>query len=178
MSPIDRMRSCARRGIPDPVLTRSGPEMVRVVLRMVGCLHARGFESLYLDSTMSPSGLYWRYEIGPMEDGYWPARQSGSETVVGSIGGDPPPELTWGDPADSETLLADKFLATYPRIGAAARRPNPSYASWFREMETRTAPNGIPVFGYDDGPDHEHCLLWDGPSDFSMPMPPGYRLGT
>lgn len=62
-------------------------ELIRNLIRMVAILHVRGHECLYLDPAMSPSGMYWRYEIGAMERGRWPSVKQ--DVVQGSIGGDP-----------------------------------------------------------------------------------------
>ncbi len=42
------------------------------LIKMIVDLHSKGFESLYLYSGMSPSGMHWRYEIGVIDVFYWP----------------------------------------------------------------------------------------------------------
>jgi hypothetical protein len=152
----------------------TGPQIVRRLLRMVRELHAQGCESLYLDACMAPSGMYWRYGLAAMEDGRWPAVLATSRVVEGSLGGTDP-SLPWARATDPAQVLAAKFTAAYPDITAHARRPNVAYAAWFREMESRTCPDGVPIFACDWGPNYEYCFLWGGTRDFRMPMPPGYR---
>ena len=50
----------------DPI---SGHRMARRLIRMVGALHERGFESLYLYCGMNGSGSAWRYSIGALDTG-------------------------------------------------------------------------------------------------------------
>ena len=79
----------------------TGNQIARRILEMVGELHKKGYESLYIDPVMAPSGCYWRYEIGAMRDGLWPCgygKRVGreSEPICGSIGGGYEQEIPMG----------------------------------------------------------------------------------
>lgn len=160
----------------------TGPQISRKILEMIGRLHQAGLESLYIDPHMAPSGCYWRYSIGIASAGVWP--QSGSlgsredDAPEGSVGGGFDQRIPWCLPADTLEAYAEKFQRHYaPRLGPA-RRPNPDYVRWYREMLERTAPLGVLIFSSDMGPDYEYAYTWGPPRDFRMPMPPGFRRRT
>src|SRR5262245_56456836 len=50
----------------------SAEQVARKIIEMVGVLHTRGYESLYLAAHMAPSGGAWRYGIGIASRGKWP----------------------------------------------------------------------------------------------------------
>ncbi|VVB63544.1 Uncharacterised protein [uncultured archaeon] len=157
-----------------------GPQIARRIMNMVNKLHQDGYESLYLDSQMAPSGGFWRYEIGAMEKGgLWPNRNCDFNKVEfcikDSIGGRGLDQrIPWATVTDSVDILASKFQATYPKLVEAARQSNTEYVNWFREMIDRTKPEGTLIFCCDLGPDHEYAFTWGAP-EIKMPMPPGYR---
>jgi len=163
----------------------TGAQIARKILMMVGRLHQVGFESLYIDPYMAPSGFYWRYSIGVCRDGLWP--QEGilglkkNERPEGSIVGGYNQRITWGYVTDSVEEFAKKFYARYLRDPASANAratasvSNTEYVEWYKEMLEQTAPNGVLVFGCDGGAWYEHAFTWGGPSDFRMAMPPGFK---
>ena len=159
-----------------------GHQIARRILEMVGELHNKGYESLYIDPVMAPSGCFWRYEIGAMRDGLWPCgydKHLGKEfePIRGSIGGGFEQEIPWGKPTDSLSEFLEAFLLAYPNLLSMAKKPNAPYIAWYREMLRATQPEGMLIFGCDHGPDHAYAFTWGKPGDFRMPMPPGY-LGS
>ena len=127
-----------------------GHRMARRLMRMVAVLHQRGFESLYLYCGMNGSGSCWRYSIGAMNDGCWPRFWRDPLQVFNSMNGsDDPEQIAWGSLDEAPESLADRFLATYPEIAAAARVPNPDYVTWYRNMLAVSEPLGLLVFYYD-----------------------------
>lgn len=160
----------------------TGIRVVRKIMEMVGVLHGAGYEGLYLDSCMSPSGCHWRYEIGIARDGRWPQPDGlgsdADDAPRGSIGGDGAGHIPWCAPEDTVGGYAQKFMGKYERDLPPARHANPAYVAWYREMLERTAPEGILIFGCDMGPWYEHAFTWGPPGDFRMPMPPGFDRGS
>jgi hypothetical protein len=157
----------------------TGPQISRRVLEMVGRLHELGYESLYLDAGMAPSGMYWRYEIGAMADGSWPSRpdtrrNTGSSPVCGSICDGGETGIAWAEPAATICELVKGFIVLYPNLLAAAVMPNLPYRRWFREMLDETAPGGVLIFHREYGPHYEHAYLAGTSSDYRKPLPPGF----
>jgi hypothetical protein len=55
------------------------------ITQMIRELHKRGYESLYLYAGMSPSGLYWRFMIGVIDEtNLWPGNQRLVNTSIGT----------------------------------------------------------------------------------------------
>ncbi len=74
----------------------SGHRMARRLMRMVGALHDRGFECLYLYCGMNGSGSNWRYAIGAMDHARWPRRLRDPLQVFNSMNGsDDPGQIEW-----------------------------------------------------------------------------------
>lgn len=156
-----------------------GNQISRRILEMVAELHRRGYESLYIDPVMAPSGMCWRYEISFCASGKWPNRDcrfhdDDQLCVKGSICGGFDQKISWGKATDSVAILADGFCAAYPGILTRATEPNPPYIAWYQAMLVATAPEGVLIFWCDYGPDHEYAFTWSGPHEFRMPMPPGF----
>jgi hypothetical protein len=156
-----------------------GEQISRRIMEMVGELHLNGFESLYLDAQMAPSGFYWRYNIGSMKEGRWPHPkcqygEHKSFCVRGSIGGGYDQKIPWGKAQDTATDLANAFRNAYPKIMKASSRHNPDYVEWYKTMLEKTKPEGILIFSCDLGPHYRHAFTWGEPRDFKMPMPPGF----
>jgi len=151
----------------------NGGQIARKILEMVGQLHHAGFESLYIDPYMAPSGCYWRYSIGIAANGKWPQRDSlGSMNdggPEGSIGGGFEQQLAWCTPADSVEEYTRKFIQQYAKSLGRAETVNPSYVQWYREMLTKTSPSGILIFGCDMGSWYEYAFTWGKPEDFRSP---------
>lgn len=157
-------------------------QISRRILEMVAELHAREYESVYIDPEMAPSGMFWRYEISFCANGKWPNRDFRFDydnrlCVKGSIGGGFDQEIPWGKATDSVTSLADGFCAAYPDLLTRATEPNAPYIEWYQEMLRATAPEGVLIFSCDDRPDHEYAFTWNGPHEFRMRMPPGFSAG-
>ena len=157
----------------------TGPQIARRVLEMVGALHERGFESLYLDAQMAPSGMYWRYQIGAISEGLWPTNSYDSDLAPmqarGSVCDDCDTCIPWSKPDASVEQLVEDFVASFGGLLDAARTPNPAYRQWFHEMLEETAPTGVIVFAAEYQGSYENAFLADGPSDYRKAMPPGFR---
>lgn len=151
-----------------------GPNLMRRVMAMVAALHARALESLYLYSSFSGTGS-WRYRIGAMDAGQWPRRDRDPLQVFNSMKGDGPHQIEWGDLYDAPTVLADKFVARYPKIARAARVPNPAHVAWYQHMLAVSAPLGMLVYECDYKTD-PRPEFWDGQSERYLDLPPGLRL--
>lgn len=157
----------------------TGSQISRKIIEMVGLLHSQGYESLYIDSYMAPSGCYWRYHIGVALYGKWPQANfgvgmKGEVGPAGSIGGGFDQNIPWCLPGDSLDSYTQKFIEKYPEILRGAKSPNPQYVKWYKDMLIQTAPEGVLIFGCDMGAWYEHAFTWGEPEDFKMPMPPGY----
>jgi hypothetical protein len=152
----------------------------RRILEMVGVLHSRGYESLFLSPGMAPSGAYWRYHIGIMKDGKWSNNPdyfgSDYEVVSGSLGSYC--EISWEKSAKTLSEFTDNFIEAFKVKLQKARVPNPAYVSWFKEMLEKTAPDGHFLFYCDPGPYFEYAFTWGNPKDFKMPMPQGFVYGN
>jgi hypothetical protein len=156
-----------------------GNQISRRILEMVGELHLQGFESLYLDAQMAPSGFYWRYNIGSMKEKRWPHPkceygEHKSFCVQGSIGGGLDQKIPWGKAQDPVIDLAKNFRKAYPRIMKDSSRPNSEYIEWYKMMLVKTKPDGVLIFSSNYEPHYEYAFTCGGPRDFKMPMPPGY----
>jgi hypothetical protein len=155
--------------VPNPL------RLCRKLMDMVGRLHALGYESLYLDSHMSPSGGYWRYDIGLIEDGRWPSQadwHDPAQRVHGSVSRSVLGDNVWCESGGSLDVYVEQFVAAFPALLAPARRPAPDYVAWYRAMLAASAPTGVLLFFEDYGPYYEHALFID--SDVKLPLPPGY----
>lgn len=157
-----------------------GEQIARRIMEMIALLHNRGYESLYLDSCIAPSGMYWRYKIAAMVNNSWPNPNchfgnDKSLFVSGSIGGGFQQKLPWAKITDTTKTMADKFQNKYPKILNDARVSNAQYVSWYKEMLERTSPEGILIFCCDYGPYYEYAFTWGEPKNFQMPMPPGFK---
>ena len=129
------------------------------VLKMMLELHQRGYQSLYLYSGLSPSGMYWRYEIGIAKKGRWPVKltlTSGSCDRE-SLGAD------WAKNYLSAQELADSFVNYFGSKLEAALTKNPEYISWFKSVVDSLNADELLVF-YEDIDEARHeKLLVDAP---------------
>ncbi len=150
-----------------------GHRMAHRLMRMVGVLHERGYESLYLYSGMSGSGGSWRYAIGAMDDSVWPRFWRHALQVFNSMnGGEDPEQIAWAGLDDAPDVLADRFVATYPEIAEAARVPNPAHAAWYRNMLAQSEPVGALVFYFDYKLD-PRPEFWATHEGVYLELPPG-----
>jgi hypothetical protein len=124
------------------------------ILRMVIELHNRGYESLYLYSGMSPSGMNWRYEIGIMSNGEWPSRPPLTQDSLDRASQDTP----WSRAPHSVTELADRFETTFQSRLDEARVPNKEYAQWFHALVNTLRPDQLLDFYADYDTDFERVL--------------------
>ena len=151
----------------------SGHRMARRLMRMVGALHDRGFESLYLYCGMNGSGGNWRYAIGAMDHARWPRRLRDPLQVFNSMNGsDDPRQIEWAKLDAPPDVLADDFLATYPKIVEAAKEPNPAFVAWFQQMLSIGEPLGLLVFYFDYKTD-PRPEFWGSYPDVFVDLPPG-----
>ena len=151
----------------------------RRILEMIEGLHQRGYESLFISPGMAPSGAYWRYRIGIMNEGKWsdnPDRFGDDyEVVSDSLGSCC--EISWGKSSETLPEFTDNFIEEYKEKLQKARVLNPDYVRWFKEMLEKTAPDGYFLFYCDPDPYFEYAFTWGDPNDFRMPMPPGFVNG-
>lgn len=128
------------------------------IVKMISQLHLLGYESLYLYSGMSPSGLYWRYEIGIHDSGNWPSR---NVLATGSL--DTEKTTTdWSEGIIDIDELTRAFIDKYSDKLTPAKIPNRRYAEWFIDLipNLNRNRNGLLVFYADfdmsdDWPDLE-----------------------
>ena len=130
----------------------------RNLLLMVAELHTRGYESLHVMPCMSPSGAYWRCDIGPADrDSVEPyggvqsplARYSSSNKAA---------YYDWDDCAGlSVEALADRFEESFADVVAASDGADPEYVQWFADMLTQTEPWGI-IYAFADW-DHDETVM-------------------
>ena len=157
----------------------TGEKDARRILEMVGELHDRGFESLFLSPGMAPSGAYWRYRIGIMKEGKWSDNPDcfgdDYEVSLGSLGSCC--EIPWEKSAETLSEFTDNFIEAYKVKLQKARVPNPVYVGWFKEILEKTAPDGHFLFYCDPDPYFEYAFTWGNPKDFKMPMPQGFVNG-
>jgi hypothetical protein len=156
-----------------------GEQLGRAIIEMIGEFHADGFESLYLDPVVSPSGSWWRFEIGAMHDGQWPRRTAGRDdtntlSVRGSVAKDGDHTAPWIAPDDPTQDLATRFRSQNPDVLEAARVPNAAYRRWYQQMLDATRPYGLLIFASEMGPCYEIAYCMNEPHAFEMPIPPGW----
>ena len=129
------------------------------VLKMMLELHQRGYESLYLFSGMSPSGMYWRFEIGIADNGEWPVNYtitSGS-CDRDSLGAD------WAKNYQTTEDLTESFVDYFSTSLKDASASNPEYVAWFRSVVETLGEDELLVF-YEDLDEAKHeKLLHDAP---------------
>lgn len=123
------------------------------ITKMIVELHRRGYTSVYLYCGMSASGGHWRYIIGLLEDGKWPAR---NHIVSGSVGREG--EVEWAyEPSDAHSL-ADCFVNKYSSILSDAKGEPTEYSQWFKDVVDGLGHNELLVFYADYSARHEKLL--------------------
>ena len=125
------------------------------ILNMVIELHNRGYESLYLYSGMSPSGMNWRYEIGVMCNGEWPSSPPLTQDSLDRASQDTP----WSRAPHSVSKLADRFEAHFEGRLNDARVPNRAYVEWFSSLVSTLKSDQLLDFYADYESDFELYLL-------------------
>ncbi len=142
----------------------------RLVLRMVGELHRRGYEQVCLAPGMSPSGMHWRCQImaATHRDGE-PDPALAAFYTTGQVR----EYFAWTDAADDDVVaLADKFLARYPALCAQARQLDPAYVTWYRAMLRVTEPDGLSIAYADWSLPSGGLTVVNGPPDLLVPWWP------
>ena len=125
---------------------------VRIV-QMIRELHQRGYESLYLYAGMSPSGLYWRFTIGIIDQTHlWPGDY---RLVNTSIGTDHKPE--WSSIDASAIQLADDFEKYFATDLIHAKQSRPDFIAWFSNMSEKIG-NNLLFFSADYEAPHKSYL--------------------
>lgn len=123
------------------------------ITQMIRELHRRGYESLYLYAGMSPSGLYWRFMIGVIDEtNLWPGNQ---RLVNASMGSDYKPE--WSEADASATQLADDFEKYFYAALIPAKKPQPEFVKWFDNLVTMAGENLLVFYADYDAP-HQKFL--------------------
>ena len=165
---IENARSLYALGSED-LRTRSTPtqrsSLPTSIVHMVQSLHARGYESLYLLSGMSPSGMSWRYEIGIIENGQWPSTRVLADDSLDRERTDTP----WSRGELAVEALAEAFIAQYHDRLSDAQTPNARFVLWFQHVaqQLHRDSNGLLNFYEDlDPAAHEPYLEtapgWNG----------------
>lgn len=123
------------------------------IVQMIHELHRRGYESLYLYAGMSPSGLYWRFTIGIIDQtNLWPGDY---QLINASIGTDHKPE--WSEANASTTQLADDFEKYFATDLVRAKQSRPDFVAWFSKM-CGMVGNNLLVFSADYDAPHKSFL--------------------
>ncbi len=126
------------------------------ITKMVKELHRRGYTNLYLYCGMAPSGMSWRYMIGEMEDGGWPASE---HLVYASTG--PEGTVEWSQNMHNVNAMADDFERFY--VGKISKANAPTgYSVWFDQLADTLRFNELLMFFADYESEHGH-LLKDAP---------------
>jgi hypothetical protein len=166
---IERWNNRPRCPAPEPEQppghAEAGMRAARRMMELVGVLHDRGYGGLRLRSGLAPSGCHWRGSVHAAKD---PQISTGSF----STGAGPKVLFDWEGVEDlGLPALADRFLAQFSALAAAARHPDPAYLAWYRDMLARTAPAGL-IYLYSDftesGVGVLGCRCPEG-----IPAPPG-----
>lgn len=127
------------------------------IIKMIIDLHSKGYESLYLYSGLSPSGMNWRYEIGVIGDHGWPNR---TYLASGSLDRENT-DTNWSNGDLTVSELSDKFENQYRKSLGEARRSNPDFVKWFADLADNLdlTNSGLLIFyqDYDYSP-HEFFL--------------------
>lgn len=127
------------------------------IVKMTSRLHELGYDSLYLMSGYPPSGFHWRYEIGIIQNGFWP-----SNLIIAKGSSNKETNQTdWSDSSYSDEDLCNQFLEYFGKDLDQAKVPNPLFVSWFSKVAQSLYlhPNGLLIFYDDIDPGtHEHFL--------------------
>jgi len=98
------------------------------IMKMIKELHQRGYTLIYLYSGMSPSGMNWRYEIGQMKDGKWPAFPNWINTSIESEG-----ETSWAKDNSTVASLSDGFQQHFKDRLIQNYKPT-AYSKWYANL--------------------------------------------
>ncbi len=143
----------------------------RKLLQMVAELHGRGYESLRVYSGFSPSGAYWRCDIGPAS----PDRFGGVGSPVARYSSSAKAEYfkDWGDCADlTVESLADRFEQSFADVLEKSTGSDPAYVKWFADMLTQTEPCGL-IYSFADWEMDKTVMHVTGQSKTeTIPLPP------
>ncbi len=129
------------------------------IMQMVQQLHNRGYTSIYLHSGLSPSGMYWRYSIGQLMTGYWPAYPT---IISGSVSKEG--ETIWALDNSTVRLLTDGFESHFKDL-LISKDPHTDYSKWYAKLLSGLEADEMLVFFADYGAKHQHHLA----------SAPGYR---
>lgn len=144
-------------------------------MELVRELHLRGYEQLRISPGMSPSGMHWRCDITPVSNisptnGALIMDFEGPIARYSSANEDKPFE--WPDGSDrTPSVLADKFIESFPAIAAAGFGQDPAYVTWYREMLEATRGGTFPI-AYADADLPDDHLQTVGGREVKVPMPP------
>lgn len=128
------------------------------MIRLVGELHQRGYQSLYLDCQMSPSGCHWRYRIFTDE----------KSLINGSFGNELP-ELIWLENwSHSIEQWADDFIAHFGHDLQIAKKENPEYVEWLQNVIEKIGEKGYFIM-FDEYRDTPRCYGQNGWVDLGKP---------
>lgn len=141
------------------------------LVSLLVALHELGYEQLRMVPGMSATGLFWRSSITSASNldhrgdlrRYDREKQYFYTSGMGAL------------PHDAE-----RFLEDFPEIAAAGRGPDPSYASWTRQLLQRCREGFVPIT-YADWPMREDVVtlmsMVRGLEDDAFPLPPAPPAG-
>ena len=135
--------------------------MAARIYEMVGELHSRGYESLYLYSGMAPSGLYWRFTIGIIREGKWP-----NDKIITRGSLTAKEEVEWATESLDYKDLANKFESFYNEQLVEAKNPNPKYVNWYKSIRNHISKSKVLVFFAD----------YEAPHRYLLENAPGYQI--
>jgi len=135
-------------------MTNLRDKVANKIIQMISTFHQMGYESVYINCGMSPSGINWRYEIGVHQNGQWPVE---NPILMESISyGD---TIPWAENTDSIEEMTEKFLFKYSSQLNNASVSNKEYIMWYQAVVVRLKDNEPLVFFADYDAAHEEQLI-------------------
>ena len=131
----------------------------RVILKMIGELHDRGFEAIRLCPSLSNSGVHWIAWLTSVEHvlpnhgailhptAMMQAMKSAPNEAEAACytSAQGTKYFGWADATeDLPAQLADKFVERFPEVCAAGRQADTQYVQWYKSMLVETEPEGLP----------------------------------
>ncbi|MDO4433886.1 MAG: hypothetical protein Q4B82_04825 [Alysiella sp.] len=134
------------------------------IIRIIGELHNRGYQSLYLDCGLSPSGFHWRYAVFTPDTTLF----SGSyDATILALSDFNQWVKNWNAPI---SVLADDFLAHFHDDLQSAKQANQVYAEWFNQAIEYIEETGYFIMFCDFGSDETTCY-GDNKTRQTLPLP-------
>lgn len=123
-----------------------------LIMDMVRQLHLYGYPHIYLYSGLSPSGAYWRFSIGLINEDHWPTHSILVE------GGSAAATIPWSEEASDSSSLAQDFIHYY-RLAKPSPTPTMSaYSQWYAELLAELKNDEVLIYYADFEAPHKHLL--------------------